>query len=220
MGFDAGGEQRTLRVFVADDHPLVRDGLRLQIGSAPDLNIVGEASDGEETLAGLDRLDGAVDIVLLDANMPVMDGVEAARQIAARFPAIRMVMLSGFAEPGTVREAVRIGVGGFLLKYQRTDHLLTAIRVVASGGTIIDPMLASVHDVPEPRRPIEDADLTDRQLEVLEMVALGHTNQQIARRLYLSPSTVKRHVEQILQKLRVPDRASAVAVALRRRLIE
>jgi DNA-binding NarL/FixJ family response regulator len=221
LGFDASAEHRTLRVFVADDHPLVRDGLRLQIASAADLTIVGEASDGAETLDQLERLNGSVDVVLLDANMPVMDGVEAARQIASRFPAIRMVMLSGFAEPGTVREAVRIGVGGFLLKYQRTDHLLTAIRVVAGGGTIIDPVLAGSTEVADPH-PADDehVDLTERQLEVLQLVALGRTNQQIARRLQLSPNTVKRHVEQILRKLGMPDRASAVAVALRRRLIQ
>ena len=221
MSTDPGTTDRTVRLFVADDHPLVRDGLRLQIGSASDLRIVGEAADGESAVKEIDRLHGEVDVALLDANMPVMDGVAAARQILIRFPSIRVLMLSGFADPGTVREAVRMGVGGFMLKYQSTHHLLTAIRIVASGGTIIDPMLTGTAGILDERSISgQHTELTDRQLEVLQLVALGHTNQQIARRLFLSPSTVKRHVEQILRKFGVPDRASAVAVALRRHLIE
>jgi len=210
-----------IRVAIADDHSLVRQGLRRYLETAEGIEVVGEAADGVELLALLE--DAPAEIALVDIRMPEMDGLEAARQIRERFPAVGVIMLSAYDDRQFVVEAVRSGARGYVLKARDAEHLIQTVRLVATGNMVIDPdlVVALAEELSDAKERDRRADtLTAREVEVLQLLAFGHTNRAIAEKLFISPDTVKTHLEHIFEKLGASDRTAAVAEALRRRLIE
>jgi DNA-binding NarL/FixJ family response regulator len=211
----------SIRVVIADDHSLVRQGLRRYLEMADGIEVVGEASTGGEAVDLVDR--ERPDIALMDIRMPEMDGLEAARTISARYPEIGIVMLTAYDDRHFVVEAVRAGARGYVLKARDAEHLTQTVRLVAGGNMVIDPqlvvVLADELNVAKHREKNAQS-LTEREVEILQLLAFGHTNRDIAEKLFISPDTVKTHLEHIYQKLGATDRTAAVAEALRRRLIE
>jgi DNA-binding NarL/FixJ family response regulator len=209
----------TIRVGVADDQALVRDGLRAQLGLVDDMEVVGEASTGTQAVALARR--ELPDVILMDVRMPEMDGIEATRQICAE-PATRsvqVVVLTTFDEDEHVYAAVRAGASGFLLKDVTPEALHDAIRACAAGEAVVAPavtrrLLEEIARRPVPGRAGDRlADLTPRETEVLVLVAEGLSNAEISGRLFLSPATTKTHVSRVLTKLGARDRAQLVAIA-------
>jgi DNA-binding NarL/FixJ family response regulator len=212
-----------IKVLIADDHSLVRQGLRRYLEMAGDIDVVGEAANGFEVLKLMENGDGAPDVALLDIRMPEMDGLEAARRIRQQHPDVGGSMLTAYDDRQFVVEAVRAGARGYVLKARDAEHLIQTVRLVAGGNMVIDPQLVvalaeELTDAKERDRKAET--LTAREVEVLQLLAFGHTNKDIAEQLYISPDTVKTHLEHIFEKLGTSDRTAAVAEALRRRLIE
>lgn len=208
-------------VVIADDHQLVRQGLRRYLETAEDIHVVGEASGGVEAVEVVSELHP--DVVVLDVRMDDLDGIEATKRIRQASPQTGVVILTGHEEERVVLEAVRAGARGYVLKARDADHLVNTVRLVAGGNMVIDPdaagAVANQLDGDAGREP-SVGDLTNRELEVLRLLAMGHTNRQIAERLFISPDTVKTHLEHIYQKLGAPDRTAAVAEAMRRQIIE
>ena len=209
-----------IRVLVADDQTLVRAGFRVLVESAPDLEVVGEAGDGVEAVELARR--ELPDVVLMDIRMPVMDGLEATRRTVAldRAEGIRVLVLTTFDLDEYVYEALRAGASGFLLKDTPPADLLAAIRVVAAGDALLAPavtrrLIAEFARRPAPSTvtPAALAGLTDREREVLALVARGLTNAEIADRLVVSVATAKTHVSRVLAKLQARDRAQLVMLA-------
>ncbi|MCJ7832597.1 MAG: response regulator transcription factor [Actinobacteria bacterium] len=210
-----------IRVAIADDHSLVRQGLRRYLETAEGIEVVGEASNGIELLDLIEK--ESPEIALVDIRMPEMDGLEAAREIRERFPDVGVIMLSAYDDRQFVVEAVRSGARGYVLKARDAEHLIQTVRLVASGNMVIDPQLvvALAEELSDAKEKDRKADtLTAREVEVLQLLAFGHTNRDIAEKLFISPDTVKTHLEHIFEKLGASDRTAAVAEALRRRLIE
>jgi len=210
-----------IKVAIADDHSLVRQGLRRYLETAEGIEVVGEAANGVELLALLEET--SPEIALVDIRMPEMDGLEAARQIRERFPKVGVIMLSAYDDRQFVVEAVRSGARGYVLKARDAEHLIQTVRLVATGNMVIDPQLvvALAEELSDAKERDRRADtLTAREVEVLQLLAFGHTNKNIAEKLFISPDTVKTHLEHIFEKLGASDRTAAVAEALRRRLIE
>jgi DNA-binding NarL/FixJ family response regulator len=209
-----------IRVGIADDQALIRTGLRTMIEYAPDLDLVGEAPDGEDAvrLARRER----PDVVLMDIRMPHLDGIEATRRITAdgALASVRVVILTTFDLDEYVYAAVRAGASGFVLKDAPPEQILDAIRVVAAGDALLSPSVTRrlIEDYarrPDPGRvaPPELAALTEREREVLALVGRGLSNAEIAERLYVSPATAKTHVSHIMTKLFARDRAQLVVTA-------
>jgi DNA-binding NarL/FixJ family response regulator len=216
----------SVRVAIADDQWLVRDGFRVQLGLASDMAFAGEASTGEQAVA-LARREHP-DVILMDVRMPVLDGIEATRRITAdpQTSGVRVLVLTTFDVDEYVFAALRAGASGFLLKDATPEELLTAIRVVAAGEALLAPA-ATRHlvdaFVSRPSLGLSDARLmdalTDREREVLRLVAQGLSNAEIAGRLVVSPATAKTHVSRILAKLGLRDRAQLVIAAYESGLI-
>jgi DNA-binding NarL/FixJ family response regulator len=211
----------TIRVAVADDQPLVRTGFATMVGHAADLTLVGEAADGEEAV----RLANETrpDVFLMDVRMPRLDGIEATRRITtgAETTGVRVVILTTFDLDEYVYGALRAGASGFLLKDVVPEDLLAAIRIVAAGDALLAPGVTRRLIEEFARRPGPTGDasavaldaLTDREREVLQLVAGGLSNHEIAERLFMSPATAKTHVGRILMKLDARDRAQLVMLA-------
>jgi DNA-binding NarL/FixJ family response regulator len=212
----------TIRVVVADDQALVRSGFSALLADEPDIDVVGEASNGAEAvaLAASER----PDVMLMDVRMPVMDGLEATRRITGdeSLAGTRVVILTTFDLDEYVHEALRAGASGFLLKDTLPVDLLNAVRVVAAGDALISPRITRRLIEEFARRPDPSAtttasaaldQLTDREREVLGLVARGQSNAEIAAQLYVSHATVKTHVSRLLMKLDVRDRAQLVMIA-------
>jgi DNA-binding NarL/FixJ family response regulator len=210
-----------IRVLLGDDHTLVREGLRRYIESTDGIEVRGEASNGAEMVALAKETEP--DIVVLDIRMPEMDGIEAARRISEQVPGTRVVMLTAYDDRHFVVEAVRAGAKGYVLKSKDAEHLLQSVRLVHDGHMVIDPELvvALADELAVAKdRDVGAETLTEREVEVLQLLAFGYTNRDIGGRLFISPDTVKTHLEHIYQKLGANDRTAAVAEAMRRRLIE
>ena len=211
----------TVRVLLVDDQALVRTGFRMIINTEPDLEVVGEAEDGRQAITQTHRLQP--DVVLMDIRMPEMDGVEATRQLAG--PGVphptKVIILTTFDLDEYVVEALRAGASGFLLKDASATTLVEAIRVVARGEALLAPTVTRrLLDRFAPRLPDVDpmvthnlATLTERELEILKLIARGLSNQEIATRLFLAETTVKTHVSNLLAKLQLRDRIQAVVLA-------
>jgi DNA-binding NarL/FixJ family response regulator len=211
----------TIRVVVADDQVLVRSGFTVLLSGEPDIDVVGEAGNGAEaiSLAASER----PDVVLMDVRMPVMDGIEATRRITedASLTGTRVVILTTFDLDEYVHEALRAGASGFLLKDTLPVDLLNAVRVVAAGDALISPkitrrLIEEFASRPQGGAAPADAvldQLTDREREVLETVARGHSNAEIAAELFVSHATVKTHISRLLMKLDARDRAQLVMIA-------
>ncbi|HET6770459.1 MAG TPA: response regulator transcription factor [Actinomycetota bacterium] len=211
----------TIKVVIADDHSLVRQGLRRYLELADDIQIVGEASTGAEVIAEVERQNP--DIAVLDIRMPDMDGLEAAATIGGKYPDVGVIMLTAYDDRQLVVDAVRAGARGYVLKARDAEHLTQTVRLVAAGNLVIDPNLVVVlaDELSTAKQSDRKAEtLTGREIEILQLLALGHTNRDIAGQLFISPDTVKTHLEHIYQKLGATDRTAAVAEAMRRRLIE
>jgi DNA-binding NarL/FixJ family response regulator len=198
-----------IRVLVADDHPVVRQGICTMLELEDDILVVGRAADGEEAvlLARQER----PDITLLDVQMPVLDGIEALRRIRADDPEARVIVLTTYRNEDYIFPSLRAGARAYLLKDASREELATAIRAVAAGESLLDPEMVSAAR--------DDGGLTARECEVLKLMADGHNNAQIAVALFVSENTVKTHVSNILTKLGCRDRAAAVLQAWKRRLI-
>jgi two-component system, NarL family, response regulator LiaR len=206
-----------IRVLVADDHAVVRQGLRTFLDLQEDIEVIGEAGNGEEALQEVGRL--RPDVVLMDLAMPGVDGVEAIRRLRERGDGARVVVLTSFVEDDRLFGAIRAGAAGYLLKDVRPDELVSAIRAAHAGENPIDPAVAGrlLDDVVE--RDAVHAALTARELEVLCLIARGRPNKLIARDLGVSEKTVKTHVSNILGKLGVTDRTQAALYAVRAGLV-
>lgn len=205
-----------IEVLVADDQAMVRSGLRLILEAESDIVVSGEAQNGEEAVR-LARRDHP-DVVLMDVRMPVMDGLEATRQITESSPDTRVIVLTTFNIDDYVYGALRAGASGFLLKDAGGDELIDAIRVVASGEALIAPsvtkrLIAEFAKRPEAPEIRGLEELTEREIEVLAQVARGLSNAEIAEELFVSETTVKTHVSHILTKLHLRDRVQAVVAA-------
>ena len=202
-------------MLIADDHPVVRQGLRTFLSSRPGLEVAGEASDGNEAVAEAERLDP--DIVLLDLVMPRGSGIDAIRRLRAAGDRPRVIVLTSFAGDDQVVEAVRAGAAGYLLKDVPPADLEAAIRRVHEGGVLLDPSVvgAVMAEVAHAERPPGVDELTARERQVLSLLAQGRSNRELAAELYVSEKTVKTHVSSILTKLRLSDRTQAALFAVR-----
>jgi len=211
-------ESRPIRVMLVDDHQMVRNGLGTFLLVHDDLELVGEAGDGEQALTTFERVDP--DVVLMDLKMPRMDGVEATRALLKRDPELRVIALTSFKDEGLIRDALDAGAIGYLLKDVDADDLADAIRAAYRGEPTLAPEAAwALFKAARRGRELGD-DLTGREREVLALLVEGLTNPEIANRLYVSDSTVKTHVSNILSKLGVATRTEAVSLALQKGLIK
>jgi DNA-binding NarL/FixJ family response regulator len=206
----------SIRVLIADDHLFYREGVRTMLQSAPDIEIVGEAANGDDAIGQADRLQP--DVILMDLKMPGTDGLEATRRILRASPHIGVLVLTMFEADETVFAAMRAGARGYLLKDADQDELLRAIQAVSRGEAIFSPAIAQrlVHYFAALRPTAADLafpELTDREREILHLIAQGHSNAEIAERLLLRTKTVQNHVSNIFSKLRVADRAQAIVRA-------
>jgi DNA-binding NarL/FixJ family response regulator len=208
-------DEGPLRVVVADDHPVYREGLAVLLGSVPGLVVVGTAADGAAAVAL--ALDEQPDVVVMDVQMPELDGIEATRRITTATPSVGVVVLTMSEDDGTVFAAVRAGARGYLLKGADQEEVVRAITTVANGGAVFGAALArriTEFFAAGPAGPATAfPQLTAREREVLDLVAAGRSNPQIAAALYLSPKTVRNNVSNVLAKLQVTDRAQAIVQA-------
>jgi NarL family two-component system response regulator LiaR len=206
-----------IRVVICDDQDVVREGLRTILKSAADIEVVGLAGNGTEALELISAR--APDVVLMDLKMPGMNGIQATREIAARFPRVRVLVLTTYDADQWVFDAIRSGAAGYILKDTPRDGLVQAIKDTAAGRTAVDPDVAGKLFNHVKQSPAEDADLTaglsEREREVLDLIARGLSNADIAARLYLSEGTVRNYVSGVFTKLDVSDRTQAAVLALR-----
>ena len=203
----------TLRVLVADDHVIFRDGLRALLASTPDAELVGEAATGEEAISLANSLQP--DLVLMDLQMPDLNGIEATRRIVHDSPHIRVLVVTMFEDDSSVLAAMRAGARGYLLKGATHAEMARAIRAVGEGEAIFSPAIAArlmefFASFQPATLPQVFPELSDREREILDLIAQGHKNPDIAVRLVLSPKTVRNHVTNILSKLQVTDRSEAI----------
>jgi NarL family two-component system response regulator LiaR len=209
----------TIHVFIADDHAVVREGLRALISTEPGIEVVGEAADGGEAVARVRSLHP--DVILLDLVMPHKNGIEAIREITQENPEARILVLTSFADDDKVFPAIKAGALGYLLKDASPQELLQAIRDVYRGEPSLDPTIALklIRELKRPTDlPLASESLTEREMEVLRLVARGLTNQEIAEMLGISERTVRTYVGNILGKLHLANRTQAALYALRKGL--
>ena len=211
-----------IRILIADDHPVVRDGLAAILSTQADFEVVGEASSGQEVIVQVAKLEPHV--VLLDLEMPELDGVETLELLRESHPEIRAIVFTAFDTDERILSAVQAGAQGYLLKGAPRDELFAAVRVVHGGGSLLQPVVASKllrqvsHQPEQERSDIEQ--LTPRELEVLKLLAQGLQNKEIAAELIISERTVKFHVSSIMGKLGAGNRTEAVSIAAQQGLVE
>lgn len=212
-----------IRVLICDDQAIARHGLQMILASAPDIEVVGQAEDGQEAVDLISRW--TPDVVLMDLKMPRMNGVEATRQIRRGFPDVQVLVLTTYDADEWVFDAIRAGAKGYVLKDLPPEQLLDAIRNVAQGKTPIDPSVAgklfkSVVDQPVPQLDHLVEPLSDREIEIVRLMAGGMTNAEIGAELYLSEGTIRNYISTILSKLGAQDRTQAVVMAIRYGLVD
>ena len=218
------GECAKVRVLLADDHTILRAGLKMMLNAQPDIEVVGEASDGRQALEEALRLQP--DVILMDITMPEVNGIEATRQIKKLLPETRILVLTMHENEGYLFQMLRAGAAGYMLKEAADTDLISAIRVVSSGRFYLSATAQSmmVSDYLQRVNTGEERDsysaLTEREREILKLVAEGYTNNQIAERLFISPKTVDTHRTHIMDKLNLHSRAELVKYAMRRGLLE
>ena len=225
MSKDRGADER-LRVMVVDDHALFRRGLEMVLGNEPDLELVGEASD---VLEAIEKAQETMpDVVLMDVRMPKRSGIEATAQIKELLPHVKILMLTISDEEADLYDAIKAGASGYLLKEIPIEEVSDAIRSVWAGQSRISPSMASklltefaaISKATEERPQMPAPRLTEREMEVLKLVAQGLNNRDIAKKLYISENTVKNHIRNILEKLHLHSRMEAVVYAVREKMIE
>ncbi|MFI6299344.1 response regulator [Nonomuraea sp. NPDC050790] len=204
-----------IRLLIADDHPIVRDGIRGMFAGDPDFEVLGEAGDGARAVELARMLDP--DVILMDLRMPKTDGVTAIKELVRLGVRARVLVLTTYDTDKDVLPAIEAGATGYLLKDTQRDDLIRAVRTAAQGEAVLSPSVATrlMGQVRAPADP-----LSARELEILELVAAGTTNREVAARLFISEATVKTHLLHIYAKLEVNDRAAAVATAIRRGLLQ
>lgn len=215
-----------IRVLVVDDHALFRRGLQMVLEQEPDIEVVGEAGDGGEAVQV--AADSTPDIVLMDVRMPKRGGIDACSSIHEVVPSAKIIMLTISDEEADLYEAIKAGAMGYLLKEISIEEVATAIRAVHGGQSLISPSMASklitefatMSRRGEDRQQVPTPRLTDREMEVLKLVAKGLNNRDIAKQLFISENTVKNHIRNILEKLQLHSRMEAVVYAVREKLLE
>ena len=211
-----------IRIVIVDDHPLFRQGVRFFLESRPDLEILGELGNGLAALAFLNE--HSADLVLMDLQMPGMDGVEVTRRLKEKWPEIKVLILTSFGSWDKVYTALKSGAAGYILKEAQPEELVAAIKAVAAGGSYLESRVAEelvnrIHNDNEESKSDLPEPLTERELEVLKLVAEGMGNRAIAEKLIVSEKTVKSHVANILQKLNVTSRTQAALYAIKHHLL-
>jgi two-component system response regulator DevR len=204
-----------IRIMIVDDHEVVRLGMRTALEAEPDLTVIGEASNGGEALAKMPVLDPQ--LILMDVRMEKMNGIEACREIKSRNPDVQILMITSYADDDAVISSILAGASGYLLKHVSRTDLLHSIRQVASGHTLIDYNTAKT--AMERLIQVPGSELTEREREVLTLVARGYTNKQIADTLFVSEKTARNHVSHILDKLGLSRRSEAAAFAVEHKLV-
>ena len=209
-------QQKRTRVLIADDHTLFRSGLRGMLARAEGFEVVGEAKTGEEAV--IKCAEAKPHIVLMDIQMPEMNGIEATRRVVESNPAVGVVMLTMFGDDDSVFAAMRAGARGYVLKGADAEEVLKVVRAVAAGEAHFGPEIArrlmGFFSAPKPAPPLEAfPELTAREVEVLDLMAKGRANAEIARQLYVSPKTVRNHISNIFTKLQIADRSQAIVRA-------
>ena len=209
-------DARQLRILIADDHPLFRDGLRVLLESVDDMLVVGEATSGEDVVALASALQP--EVILMDIKMPGLNGIEATRRILSAAPGIKILIVSMFEDDDSVFAALRAGARGYILKGAVQAETLRAIRAVGNGEAIFSPAIAQrvIQYFASPRAgtlPPAFPELTEREYEILQLIAQRASNMEIAAKLVLSPKTVRNHVSNIFSKLHVADRTEAMMAA-------
>jgi two-component system response regulator DevR len=203
------------RILIVDDHEVVRMGMRLLFANEDDFIVVGEASNGAEALAKVPVLDPQ--LILMDVRMEKMDGIEACREIKSRYPQVHILMLTSYTDEDAVVASMLAGASGYLLKNLSRSELLRSVRLVAAGQTLIDPTASQ--QAMQRLTSTPGSELTEREREVLALVARGYTNKQIAETLYVSEKTARNHVSHILEKLGLARRSEAAAYAVEHKLL-
>jgi len=212
-----------IKVIVCDDQAIIRDGLEMLLKLEKDIEVVGQAQDGAEAVAMVEK--AQPDLVLMDLKMPGLNGIEATRQIRANYPQVKVLVLTTYDDDEWVFDAIRAGASGYLLKDTPREEVIKAVRGTAAGKSFIDPAVAGklLHQVADkqtqPSTLLTDK-LTEREAEVLRLVARGFNNADIAERLHLSEGTVRNHVSAIFAKLEVADRTQAAVIAIQHGLGE
>ncbi len=207
----------TMKVVICDDQDIVRDGLELLLKLEPDIEVVGIASDGAEAIAMAEQK--KPDLVLMDLKMPVMNGVDATREIKAKCPGVKVLVLTTYGTDDWVFDALRAGASGYLLKDAPREGVLSAIRGTVEGKTFLDPavagkVLSEITGSKKKPPTLITSKLTEREVEVLSSLARGLSNENIAKRLFLSEGTVRNHISSIVDKLGVSDRTQAAIIAI------
>ncbi len=211
----------SIRVMVVDDHTMVRESLATALSTSPDIEVVGTAGSGREALEKAKALHP--EVILMDIKMPKMDGIKACRLIKSALPEVNVVILTVMDDEASVIEAVSAGASGYVLKSMPVAELVKAVKLAKNGKSMLHPE-AALKLIRQFRKLIDDEaakySLTARELEVLQLLAYGYTNKKIAEKMFISEQTVKSHVIHIFQKLGAADRTEAVAIALRKGLVE